>query len=113
MMEVKVKGLDEAIDNLKSLQNKLRELEGKHKISLDELMTKEFMKKHTKYDNFNEFVINSNLVPEDTVKITKEMFADIPDEDFDKYIRDNTDFQSWKDMLQTSTNEYAKRKLGL
>ena len=78
MIEVKVEGLDEVIDNLKNLQKKLSDLEGEH-----------------------------------TTEINKEIFEDIPDDDFDKYIKDNTDFQSWKDMLQTSTNEYTKRKLRL
>lgn len=113
MIGIKVKGLDETIENLRNLQNKLEEMEGEHEIPIEELMTEDFMKKHTKYENFHEFVIDSKLIPENTTKITKEIFENIPDEDFDNYVINNTDFHSWEEMIQASVKEYTLQKLKL
>ena len=68
------------------------------------------MKKYTKYSALNDFIIASELVPNETKIVTKEMFEAIPDEPFDEYIQKTTKFKSWKNMLQIATSEYLEFK---
>jgi len=113
MLEIKVDGIKEAIDALDELQKNAEEMEGEHEVSFDELFTSEFMNKNTEHDNFNDFTINSKLVPESTTAITKEIFEVIPDADFDEYVKNNSSYGSWTEMSQAAVQDYIKRKLGL
>ena len=71
------------------------------------------MNNDTKWNNFNEFIINSKLVPEGTKVLTKEIFKAISDKEFNEYVTNNSSFESWIEMLQTALNDYIKRKSGL
>jgi DNA-directed RNA polymerase subunit RPC12/RpoP len=77
-------------------------------ISIDKLFNNAFMKKYTDYDNLTDFIINSELVPKDTLVITYEIFENIPREEFNEYIRSNTLFGSWNDMFDKATSRYLK-----
>lgn len=78
------------------------------KISIDKLFNNAFMKKYTDYDNLTDFIINSELVPKNTLVVTHEIFENIPCEEFDEYIRSNTIFESWNDMFDKATSRYLK-----
>ena len=110
MFEVKIDGIKEIQDMLKNREKKIKEIGESGEIPLDEIITTEFMKKHTKYDNFADFIISSKLVPPDTEIITNEIFETIPDKEFDDYIADNTPFKSWNEMLETAFDEYITKQ---
>lgn len=77
-------------------------------VSIDKLFNNAFMKKYTNYDNLTDFIINSELVPNDTLVVTHEIFKNIPCEEFNEYIRSNTIFDSWNDMFDRATSRYLK-----
>ena len=113
MFEIKIDGIKEVADTLNHLQKNVEELEEKKEISIGELLNEEFMNKYTKWNNFNDFIINSKLVPEGTTVLTKEIFEAIPDKEFNEYVTNNSSFESWIEMLQTALKDYIKRKSGL
>ena len=78
------------------------------KISIDKLFNNAFMEKYTNYSNLTDFIINSELVPKDTLVVTHEIFLNIPCAEFDEYIRSNTIFESWNDMFDKATSRYLK-----
>lgn len=71
-------------------------------ISLDELFNERFMSKHSSFKSFGEFMEKGNF----QVK-TQEDINNIHDELFDRHVVRETDFASWKSMLDTATKEYA------
>ncbi len=77
-------------------------------ISIDKLFNNAFMKKYTDYDNLTDFIINSELVPKDTLVVTHEIFGNISCEEFDEYIRSHTIFDSWNDMFDRASSRYLK-----
>ena len=77
-------------------------------ISIDKLFNSTFMEKYTNYGNLNDFIINSELVPKDTLVVTPEIFENIPCEKLDEYVRSNTIFDSWNDMFDKAASRYLK-----
>lgn len=97
---------------LKELERKVKQIDGEHKVSFEELFPPHFMKKYTDADNFTEFLQNSSLIPIDAETINQEMFEAIPDDKFDQYIQKHTAFGSWEFMMSTATKEWTAKKLG-
>lgn len=106
---------DVKIDGIKEVQNKLNKIaqtakefgEGKN-VPLSELMTNGFVKKHTEHDTFESFATESGLISEGE-EVTEEI---LNSNDFNEYVKDNTDFDSWEDMLQAASVEYIQKQLG-
>ncbi|GAG99330.1 unnamed protein product [marine sediment metagenome] len=71
-------------------------------------MTNDFVKKHTNHDTFESFVSVSGLISEGE-EITEEI---INSNGFNDYVKNNTDFKSWKDMLETASIYYFQKQLG-
>jgi len=108
MFEIKIDGIKEVQDKLNKMAQTAEELEKSKSVSLNELMTNEFVKKHTGHDTFKSFIIGSGLVNEGE-EITEEI---LNSNDFNEYVKNNTDFESWEDMLQTASVEYIQRQMG-
>ena len=93
------KGLDQLLKNAK-------EMEGTHQVKLTDTLNAEFVSSHSKFSDLEAlfagfgFKIDS---PED--------FAAIPDEDWDKFISENTDFSNWEEMQRSAGTAYMKAKL--
>jgi len=102
------KGFDELQKKLKGMAGGERELEGEQNISIPDLLTEDFVSEHTKFRDaqqlFDESVFEIN---------SAEDFKAIPDVDWDKYIAQISDFESWSEMLKAATAEYVKREMGL
>ncbi|MBC3492376.1 hypothetical protein [Pseudomonas taiwanensis] len=100
-MSVKINrgGLDKLLKNMK-------ELEGSHQVTLGELMGPDFISAHSRFANLEELFAASGFKVE-----TKEDFAAIPDEEWEVFIRENTDFESWADMQRKAAGEHAKAQL--
>ena len=67
------------------------------------------MKNFARSSSLEEFILKSGLVNPDK-EITAEVFKAIPKKDLDKYIRKNTKFSSWQDMLDKAVTEYLEKK---
>ncbi len=91
---------------LKKLSKNLEDLGNKKSITLDELMNDNFVSSHSKYKNFDELLSNSPFTVE-----TVEDFKAIPDDEWDNYISQNTDYGSWSEMQVKAFEYYAKEQI--
>lgn len=103
-----IKGLKEVQKQLEDLQKKAQELDGQHSVPISQVLTKDFLSKHTKFSSFNEMVEASGFKVE-----TQEDFAAIPDDKWNEFISSISNFDSWKSMLSAASQEWAIRKMGL
>lgn len=100
-MPVKINrgGLDQLIRNAK-------EIDGKHQVKLVDLMNPAFISTHSKYTDFDALLAASGFKVDRT-----EDFSAIPDDEWDVYIKANTDFENWLEMQKTAGAEYMRSKL--
>lgn len=106
MLNIKITGLNELKNNLKDLESKVQALEGTHKVSLKDLFNQQFLEKYTKFFSVEDMFTRSGF------KInSEEDLKAIPDGEWDKFISANTNFNSWKEMLNTAAGELTKREL--
>lgn len=102
-----LKGFDELQNSLHDLADKVESLGGEHEVTFEELFVQEFMISHTNFSTFNELLNSSPFEVN-----SSEDFAAIPDAAFDQYISEVTNFDSWGNMLEEASCEYAARQLG-
>ena len=62
MFEIKIDGIKEVQDKLNKMAQTAEELEKSKSVPINELMTNEFVKKHTGHDTFESFAIESRLI---------------------------------------------------
>lgn len=105
---MKIHGLDEIGKTLDRLADDARELDGQHTVSLQDLMTPEFVAKNTRFADVDAFFGASGFAT-----ASQEAFEAIPEGELDAFVRAESSFESWKDMLSAAGGEWAKRKLGL
>ena len=74
---------------------------------MTELLTPSFLAGCTLFNSADELFEKSGYKIE-----SQEDFNAIPDEPWDEFIRNNTSFSSWKEMLEAATAAWAKGKLG-
>jgi hypothetical protein len=91
---------------LEKLQRSIEAIPGEQSVRFDELFSKSFMTKYTKYESINEMVDKSPFKVE-----SEEDFKKIPDTDWDKYVRENTSFQSWGEMRSKAAEEYLGKQV--
>lgn len=70
-------------------------------VPLNELFNASFMRKHSSFNSFGEFVEKGSFQIQ-----TYEDIDNIPDELFDRHIFRETDFTDWKSMLDQANAEY-------
>ncbi|MEK3884334.1 hypothetical protein [Paenibacillus sp. PL2-23] len=95
-----------------SFEDLLKDLQGHKTIeddstqpSLEKLFHDSFMKKHSRFNSFQEFMDKGNFQAEslqDIEKITGELF--------DRHIDRETDFPDWKTMLETANMEFERKQ---
>jgi hypothetical protein len=81
---------------LKKMAKRIERAEGEHSVPM---FPPEFMKKYTDANTFDDFVIDSGLVPDDVDVITNEILEKIPDKEFNEYVKTHSKFNDWDDML--------------
>ena len=104
----KISGLEELQNKLGDLARKSKELDGQHSVPVSELLTPNFVSQHTSFSSADEMFKASGFNTE-----TQEEFGEIPDDDWDSYIRSISSFDCWQSMLAAAGQEWAKQKLGL
>jgi hypothetical protein len=72
-----------------------------------ELLTRDFMEKHTNFSSFDKMIKSSDF------KIENELeFRDASNSaNWNEYVVKSTEFKDWNEMLRTSVLERATRKL--
>jgi len=107
-MRFEMKGLDEIQKKLHDLEVRAKQMRGEHKIPVNEVLTVEFMRQHTKFGSFDEMIEASGQKVE-----SAEDFDAIPDDVWDDFVRTTTEFKSWEAMLGAAGALWAQKKMGL
>lgn len=106
MFECKIEGFDEMKRKLDQLEARIRRVAEKKWISLHELLPDSFMRTHTRFLSAQEMLDKSPFKID-----SKEDFEAIPDDKWDEYVRGNTDFSNWREMLSKAAEDMVKREL--
>ena len=107
-MSFKIDGLDELQNQLKKMEQGAKELGEKKQLSFAELFPNSFMQKYTSFSSIDDLFTSGGFNAE-----SQDAFEAIPESDLDKHIAATSIFKTWDDMLQTATNQYISKKLGL
>lgn len=78
------------------------------KTNLTELLNDDFMKENTKFDSLDAFAEASPFNWD-----SQEAFESIPEDELDKFVNENTDFSSWKEMATEAAKLIVIKNLGL
>lgn len=105
---IKFEGFNEMRRKLDDLAKRAESIHGTQAVPLGELLTPGFLAKHTRFLSEDEMFEAGGFKVE-----TAEDFEKIPDEEWDEFIRHNTPFATWSEMLSTAATEWTQKKLGL
>jgi hypothetical protein len=103
---IEFNGFDELSQKLDELKESAESIQGTQ-VPLGELLTPGFLAKHTRFLSEDELFEASGFSVQST-----EDFKKIPDEEWDNFIRQNTPFATWSDMLSAAGAKWAQKKLG-
>lgn len=101
-------GIDDALDRIDDLKSNMKDIEGEQSVALSELLTDAFMQQYTEFYSEDEMFEASPWTVE-----SESDFEAIPDDEFDQFIAEYTQFESWSAMQKTAHTEWTKRNLGL
>lgn len=103
---MKMEGMDDLMRALEDLRIKAMKLGGEHRVGVHDLLTPEFMSLHTRFPSFDAMLDSSTW---DIA--SQEDFDAIPDEPWDEYVRETTDFHTWQEMLSAAGEEWIASQL--
>ncbi len=101
-------GFDELSKKLNQLAQNAQELGETKSASLTEILSPEFMSQHTRFANVGELFEAGGFDAS-----SQSAFEAIPQDQLDAFVRSESSFDSWKEMLNTAGAAWAKGKLGL
>lgn len=81
-------------------------LGGDHEVSFCDLFPDHFMIKYTDFSSLDEMFKESGFVIE-----SSEHFDEIPDREWDDFIKRRTRFPNWDEMLGIASEEWIMRQL--
>ena len=104
-IKFELKGLEKLSKNLDKLTKELEPFK-KQEISFNERFSLEFMTKYTQFKTINEMVEKSPFKVE-----SEKDVKNIPDKEWDNYVKEKTSFQSWDEMMNKAGEEYLGKKV--
>jgi len=107
-MSVHIEGFDDFDDEIRELKEHADALDGNNEIPMDQLFTESFIESYTPFSSLAAFFEHSPWTVE-----TRADFKSIPEDEFDRYVNDNTGFNDWETMLQAAGREWVSRQLGI
>jgi hypothetical protein len=107
-MTIEIKGLKELERKFDDLSRRAGNLDGEHNVPVAEVLTPAFLSKCSRFQSVGELFEASGF----NVK-SQEDFAAIPDDKWDDFIKKNTTYSSWQEMLNAAGAEWVKNQLGL
>lgn len=107
-MKFEVDGIDETMQDFQDITDNADELSESQLVPDSALFTSSFMQQYTKFESYDAFLDNSGF----DVSSQESMDA-IPGEEMDKYVAENTDFDSWEEMQGQAVDEYLADGLDL
>lgn len=106
MISIKVSGLNELERKLQSMSNRAKALQGTHKLS--DVLTPSFIQRHSRFKSVEELIEASGFGAKST-----DEFVAVPKDNRDSFIRANTTFRGWNEMMQAAGPAWVKKKMGL
>jgi hypothetical protein len=106
MIKMQITGLNELQRTLKNISNRASTLGGTHKLS--DVLTPSFIQQHSRFKSVEELIEASGFAAKNT-----EEFVAVPSDQRDPFIRANTTYRSWDEMLQAGSQIWVKKKMGL
>lgn len=94
-------------DDFEDFKKNMAKSDEEHAVPLNELLTNEFIHENTKFDTVYDFFENSGFSI-----ATEEEFAAIPENEMDDFVANNSNFDTWDEMLGSASQEYIFKKLG-
>lgn len=91
---------------MKQLEKNYAELAATTEVRLIDKMPPAFVSAHSSFADLDALFKGSGFKID-----TLDDFAAIPDEDWEAFIKANTDFESWSEMQLVAHREYIKAKL--
>jgi len=107
-MSSEIKGAKEVQQKLRDLSNRARQLDGPQNVSILELLTPSFLSTCSRFESAHEMFEASGFKIE-----SKEDFKAIPDAEWDEFIKKNTSFPNWRQMLEAAAVPWTKQRLGI
>lgn len=95
------KNLEQAMEEQLGLR-----LNEPNSIPFTEVFPEEFMKLYTEFETIEAFFEASPWTVE-----AQDDFRKIPEDEFDEYVDEHTDFPSWEIMLQTGQKRLIERRV--
>jgi hypothetical protein len=89
------------------LNNKANE-SSKPNLPWQELFNDAFMKQYSSYDDLQKFFQASGFKIENA-----KDFQQVPEDQWEEFVKKNTSFNSWEEMLSEAGKSWIKKKLGL
>jgi hypothetical protein len=105
---LKIQGLDKLQRKLDDLSRKAAALNGTNSVQLDQMLTPAFVVRHTGFPDVDTFFGAGGF----SVKSRADLDA-IPETQLDEWVRRNSKFGGWKQMLETAGSQWVASKLGL
>lgn len=107
-MKFEISGSDELVRKLEDLGQAAESLQGEHSVSLESLFPDEFISTHTEYATLEDFLASSGF---DTS--SQEAFEAISADEWDAYVKSESDFSSWQEMMESAVVLWVSNHLGL
>lgn len=99
------KNVDINLSSLEKLSKNLKSVSGTYTYKMNKVLTDNFIRTNSKYVTLNDFLLACGIHNDDEFKA-------FPDNKMDDFVRVNTHFSSWKEMLTQASIENAKKQLG-
>jgi hypothetical protein len=109
-MDIEIDGPDDLEGAIKeAIDDALGDIDlgEENEIPFTELFTPEFMRLYTSFTDIESFFDASPWEVEGQAD-----FEAIPEDDFDAYVDENTEFPDWETMLDTASERYLERQIG-
>lgn len=103
-MEIDADEFQESVEKALEEQSGLR-MNEQNEIPFEQLFTEEFMQLYTEFVSFEVLLEASPWKVDD-----EEDFEAIPEDEFDTYVDEHTDFPSWEVMYQTAAQRFLERQ---
>jgi len=83
---------------------KLKKLDGRHEVPLKELFHPGYVRLNTKFTSIDEMLDTSGIQVKSPADLTRN-------EEWDAFVRANTHYSSWQEMLNAAIANWTKQQL--
>ncbi len=97
--------IEDILDAMDELTEEARNMLQNRHLPIEELFTGEFVRNYTPYQTLEDLCEASGFKVNDD-----DDFDCVPDDQWDAFIANHTDFTEWSEMLQTAIQHWVERQ---